>query len=153
MQPKTHQPLPVSFDSAGICVLESRHSDDFRMDWTRHEYWKVLLVIDGIGRIATRAAAWPISAGTLVIVPAGIDHRLSDAAQTPLTLYILCVANAAPFQPLSELPSEPLRVITELNAVASAQRTMRRLLFEKTSISPAQSLIKTGSVCSLLGDL
>ena len=172
---KTHQPLEVAFDSAGLCVLESRHSDDFRMDWTRHPFGKILLVVAGRGTIEAGGARWPLEPGTMVVVPRHTQHRLRDDQARPLTLYILCLANVTPFAnwETEVLGGEghTIRFITNSNAIATAQNVLRHLLFARSHALDSSSAslrfagrlaLHTGSsrrlrdiglVCNLLTEL
>ncbi|MEO8206303.1 MAG: AraC family ligand binding domain-containing protein, partial [Chthoniobacterales bacterium] len=74
----TSKPLEPTFGESGICVLESDHADDFRMTWTQHRFWKLLLVRMGSGQLQTRKSRGFLKAPTLVIIPPGLEHRLID---------------------------------------------------------------------------
>ncbi len=153
MTPTTQTPLPVRFDNAGLCLLASQHSDDFRMVWTRHDYWKVLLVVDGHGQLLTRTAEGILHRSVLAVIPAGCEHRLSDTSGQPLTLYILCLDSRPPFSSLEGFAHDRPTLITNPPTETSIFDTMRHLLLEQHHPSLGSDLRKTGAVCLLLADI
>jgi Transcriptional regulator containing an amidase domain and an AraC-type DNA-binding HTH domain len=87
------RPAEVNFTPAGVCVLQSRHARGFRMEPTRHDYLKVLLVFSGAGALLPgggddEARASALAAGDLAVVPPGCVHRLRD--RRPMSLYVVC---------------------------------------------------------------
>lgn len=85
---KTRRPMPVSFPSAGVVALESRHARGFSMRPTTEDYLKTLLVFSGDGTL--RGPGWeqPLRPGDGVVIPPGCEHRIQD--RRPLFLYVLC---------------------------------------------------------------
>ena len=153
MTPTTQTPLPVRFDNSGLCLLASQHSDDFRMAWTRHDYWKVLLVVDGHGKLLTRTAESILHRSVLVVIPAGCEHRLSDTSGQPLTLYILCLDSRPPFSSLEGFAHDRPTLIKNPTTETSTFNTIRQLLLEQHNPTLGSDLRKTGAVCLLLAEI
>jgi AraC-like DNA-binding protein len=148
---RTSRPLDVRFDPSGICILRSRHSDDFRMDWTRHAFWKVLLVISGAGRLFTHKNQWRLAGSDLALVPPGIMHRLADEPGAPLSIYVLCAADEAPFDGLRDARVTQPVLVRNAETMAFASGAMRRLLIERARQLPGCRLISTGLAALLFG--
>ncbi|TWT83543.1 HTH-type transcriptional activator RhaR [Planctomycetes bacterium CA13] len=123
------------------------------MDWTRHDYWKVLLVVDGHGQLLTQTTQGILHRSVVAVVPAGCDHRLSDTEGQPLTLYILCFDSRPPFTSLEGFANDRPTLLTNLRTETSALDTMRHLLLEQVYPSLGSDLRKTGAVCLLLADI
>ncbi len=85
------QPLEASFPQYGIALLESHHAQDFRMDWTRHPFVKILSIINGNGYLRTREHEIEIEPGDFLLVPEQEAHRLVDRPKMPLSLHIVCI--------------------------------------------------------------
>jgi AraC-like DNA-binding protein/quercetin dioxygenase-like cupin family protein len=93
MPPKSSRPLEVEIPSCGITIVESHHSQDFRMDWSEHPFLKVLAVINGAGTLATKKNSLEIQPLDLLLVPSGAYHRLIDDSERPLSLQIVCIGS------------------------------------------------------------
>ena len=76
----------MTFATAGVFVLESRHDRAFRMEDTGHDFLKVLLVLAGEGALV-RGRRW--GAGSVGIPR---RHRIED--ERPLSFYAVCVEPA-----------------------------------------------------------
>jgi AraC-like DNA-binding protein/mannose-6-phosphate isomerase-like protein (cupin superfamily) len=85
-------PINAILPEYGVCVLESHHAQDFRMNWTRHPFLKILSVINGEGSIETNESSTRICEGNLTLIPQDEEHRLVDDPKRPLSLHIICVA-------------------------------------------------------------
>ena len=97
----TRYPLVPEFDQDGLCLLESMHSLDFRMGWTRHPFLKVITALRGRGAIETksgeRLSSYGLSAGKVIAIFPDTPHRLLDEPGEPLLIYILCIGSTFPF--------------------------------------------------------
>jgi AraC-like DNA-binding protein len=151
--PTTSRPLEAQFDETGLCLLESRHSDDFRMTWSRAPFWKVLLATRGGGTLNLRQRSWPLHQRVLAVVPAGLEHRLADQAGTPLSLFILCIADRAMIENLTTLPRDRPSFIADPAGLRRALELLRRLLVETSRSGPAAGLRRRGISHLLLAEL
>jgi AraC-like DNA-binding protein len=79
--------------AAGALFAESAHAGDFRMVPRTDPFHKLLYVLRG-GIRYTEAKRQPesISTGMLLVVPAGVEHQLSD--EQPSTLFLLCLSKS-----------------------------------------------------------
>lgn len=149
----TSRPLQANFDEAGLCLLESHHSDDFRMNWSTAPFWKLLLVTRGRGTLQLRHRTWPLHAQVLSLVPARLEHRLADVAGSPLSLLILCIADRAMAASLGTLPHDRPCFIADPGSLRRATDQLRRLLLETSRSGPAAQLRRRGLSSLLLADL
>jgi AraC-like DNA-binding protein len=87
---KLSRPLAVTMPSTGVIFAESAHAGDFRMAPRTDPFHKLLYVLRG-GIRYSEAGRMPenISAGMLLVVPAGVEHQISD--EEPSTLFLLCL--------------------------------------------------------------
>lgn len=151
----TRVPLAHEFPAWGVDVFESHHADDWRMDLTRHDFLKLVYVLQGAGAYVTATGErTDLRRGDLVIVPVGLEHRLEDAAGQPMSLYVVSVRteilHVAALDAAS-LASGKTRM-DEL-ASARAEATIRRLLFEQT-LDPAVAGAKVvGLSLRMLGEM
>jgi AraC family L-rhamnose operon regulatory protein RhaS len=148
---RTSRPLNVTFDESGLDIIESHHSDDFRMDATAHPFWKALLVIAGSGRLLAGREGWPLAKSSLILVPPQIPHRISDDPAAPLSIYVLCVKAVAPFDNLRGLETGRPAQVRDREIISLAGSVMRRLFIEKTRSLPGRRLITSGLAAMLLG--
>ena len=88
---KSSRPLEVDIPSCGVTIVESQHSQDFRMDWSAHPFLKVLAIINGIGALETDDSRLEIQPFDLLLVPSDSTHRLIDDSEHPLSLQIVCI--------------------------------------------------------------
>ncbi len=86
----TRRPLPVKISSADIQVLYSEHLLGFQEQWLEHDFVKVVIVDGGLGKFQTEGLSVDLSAGDMLIVPAGCLHRWLDAETAALRLVIAC---------------------------------------------------------------
>jgi AraC family L-rhamnose operon regulatory protein RhaS len=90
---KTSRPLAITMPAAGVVFAESAHTGDFRMAARTDPFHKLLYVLRGSVRYAeTGRKPETAAAGTLLVIPAGMEHQLEDAR--PSTLLLLCVTPA-----------------------------------------------------------
>jgi len=148
---RTSRPLAVAFDESGLDIVESHHSDDFRMDWSAHPFLKVLFVIAGAGRLLAGQEEWPLAKSALVLVPPRVVHRIADEPGIPLSIYVLCVEGVAPFGNLRDFQAVSPTQVRDREIISLAGTVMRRLLIEKTRVLPGRRLITAGLAAMLLG--
>ena len=130
----TRVPLPHEFPAWGVDVFESHHADDWRMDLTRHEFLKLVYVVQGAGVLHSAAGdRAELRLGDLAIVPSGLEHRLADQEGQPMSLYVVSIRPE--ILQIAALDAHVLPVgRIELEKLASTriETTIRRLLFEQT---------------------
>lgn len=88
------RPIPVTLPTHGVAFAESVHGPGFRMAARADGFHKLIYVLHGRvtyaepgGRASVQAPA-----GSVLCVPAGTRHQLTDAA--PPTLLLLCFSRA-----------------------------------------------------------
>ncbi len=87
---RTNKPLPAEMPSWGVAVVESHHGVDFRMKPVKSDYLKVFSFFAGAGRLETDRSN-EVEAGDVGWVPIGQNHHLSDDAQRPMSLHVVCI--------------------------------------------------------------
>jgi AraC family L-rhamnose operon regulatory protein RhaS len=89
---RVSRPISVSLPAHGILFAESAHAADFRMAPRTDPYHKLIYVLSG--RVAyrenQRAKAVEARAGTMLIVPRGVAHEITD--QQASSLLLLCLS-------------------------------------------------------------
>ncbi len=76
-------PVEVNFRSHGYALLESHHEEDFRMDWRRDRFPKILMFVGGEGVLEMNKTSIAIRAPIVCVIPKDRKHRIVDAfAQT-----------------------------------------------------------------------
>ncbi len=128
--PERAEPVAENLDPVGLWAFESRHSESFAMGFTRHRFVKLLLITQGSGTVHGDWGDRICKTGDLVVVPAGLRHRIIDDPRHPISLYGLgiaakllrCVPGVTSSLPSGVMPAEqlgPLRL----------EQRMRRLLY------------------------
>lgn len=87
-----NQPVQDSMGESGVSVFESRHGPAFRMALTSHGFPELLHVHAGSGAILLVNEGGEENrilsqAGTSVLVPASVAHRIVDDKDDPMTVY------------------------------------------------------------------
>jgi AraC-like DNA-binding protein len=74
-----------------VFFAESVHGAEFEMRWRRDPFHKCIYVLRGVTVHVDRASAQQtiLRAGTVVLIPAGLEHRLAD--QEPCIVLLLCL--------------------------------------------------------------
>lgn len=87
---KTSRPLAITIPASGVVFAESAHAGDFEMPARTDPFHKLLYVLRG-GMRYTEGGRKPetAAAGTLLVIPAGVEHQLRD--DRPSTLLLLCL--------------------------------------------------------------
>src|SRR5687768_12474915 len=90
---KTSRPLAITMPASGVVFAESAHTGDFQMPPRTDPFHKLLYLLRGSVQY-TEAGRKPetAAAGTVLVIPAGQEHRLRD--DRPSTLLLLCLAPA-----------------------------------------------------------
>src|SRR5450759_4724546 len=90
---KLSRPLAVTMPAAGVLFAESAHAGNFHMVPRTDPFHKLLYVLRG-GIRYTEAKRQPesVSTGMLLVIPAGVEHKLSD--EQPSTLFLLCLSTS-----------------------------------------------------------
>lgn len=151
----TRTPIEHRFPAWGVDVFESHHADDWRMESTRHDFLKIVLVISGSGSLIksgeTRCDCRP---GDVLIVPIGQEHRLEDSPDKPMSLYVVSI------QPqvieVAALPTSLLpggRVDLDESGSTKVESTIRRLLFEQTLDQPVAGAKVISMILRMLTEL
>lgn len=94
MPQESSSPINAILPEYGVCILESHHAQDFRMNWTRHPFLKILSIINGEGALETNDGVTRIREGSLTLIPKNEKHRLIDDPKRPLSLHIICVGDS-----------------------------------------------------------
>src|SRR5438093_395151 len=81
-----HSPAKVVMPAWGVCVFESHHAADFRMEVSRHDEMEVFYVLGGAGAFELEGRSQPCRADDVVLVAPGHAHRITDAPGRPLSL-------------------------------------------------------------------
>lgn len=90
---KQSQPLAITMPRTGVVFAESAHTGDFRMARRTDTFHKLLYVLRGeVTYEETGQAPESAAAGSLLVIPAGVEHQLRD--ELPSTLLLLCVTPA-----------------------------------------------------------
>jgi len=77
-----HEFLSVPALSGGLYVLDARSVDP----QSPHSEDEVYVVMDGSGQITVGGEVQPVEAGTVVYVPAGVEHRFLNIEQRLVVL-------------------------------------------------------------------
>lgn len=90
---KTSRPLAITIPASGVVYAESAHTGDFQMPPRTDPFHKLLYVLRGSVHYNETGREPEIAAtGTLLVIPAGVEHQVLD--DRPSTLLLLCVAPA-----------------------------------------------------------
>lgn len=156
----TRHPLVPEFHDSGLCLLESLHASNFRMEWTSHPFLKVITVLRGSGEIAIRDGKenkGSISPGMLAVISSNISHRIIDRPGDPLLLHILCINDKFPFHP-NPPPPHGVRLINDPVIAGRAMHVLREIavllkVFQTGKPGNVRSLLLCGLTATLLGRL
>lgn len=100
---KSSRPIEISMPAAGVLFAESAHAGDFQMSPRTDAFHKLLYVQRGaVSYLEKGGKVENILAGTILVIPANIEHQIQD--DRPSTLFLLCL-NPAFFSGDPELPA------------------------------------------------
>ena len=148
----TDRPLGVRFGECGIVVLESHHSETFTMEWTVHDFFKVLAITHGHGTLRTRTHDLPFSEGDLIAVPPKTEHRIVDEPRRNVSLFAVAIEIDKQVDAVAQF----IRSATEVfrrrvsGAGRQLQRQLRSILYEQSRRALGWEMIITGEVYELL---
>lgn len=115
------------------------------MDWTRHLFWKVLIVLQGKGRLETKRRQWFLRPDLQVIIPPGLTHRICDEPAEPLSIYVICIGAPALQAELSSLLAHDRpRFLAGHDLARASRRVVRQLRFEEVRSEPGSILVRSG---------
>lgn len=88
------RPIAVTLPAHGVFFAESVHGATFAMPWRRDPFHKLVYVMQGaaVRELAEPRRATPLPPGALAVIPAGVEHRLTD--ERPSILLLLCLSPA-----------------------------------------------------------
>lgn len=90
---KLSRPLDIRLPTASVLFAESAHASDFQMLPRTDPFHKLLYVLRGTINYRERnAKPESISAGMVLVIPAGIQHEITD--EQPSTIFLLCLDQA-----------------------------------------------------------
>ncbi|WP_425607032.1 helix-turn-helix domain-containing protein [Rubellicoccus peritrichatus] len=138
---KTLQPLAVHMPSYGIHILESHHSQGFKMDWLNHSFSKIIFIISGSGTLLTRKKNYRLNKECLVYIPPHMPHKIEDARRDPLCLYALCIDWKIFTSRNSMRQLQAFALIANIPVKALFERPLRQILFEQTSCFEGHELM------------
>jgi hypothetical protein len=136
MTARRNKPAEVRFPEFGVYTAESQHSDDFRMEWTCHPFLKILYVWEGTGTLWTEETNYPICAECVLLIPAGVRHRIVDRRLKALSIFILCIRNDFVGSLAASGGLTACRVISHRTLCVVTKRLVRNILYEQTLNHP-----------------
>jgi AraC family L-rhamnose operon regulatory protein RhaS len=149
-EPLARRPIAVTFNAAGVFVLESRHDRAFRMEDTAHPFVKVLLVVAGAGVLVHGSRQEILEIGAVVLVPAGCRHRIEDTR--PMSLYAVCVeARVLGLLPASARDLGSVQVFGQATWAQDARGLIRQMLHEQTLRRAGGEALLLGLAWQLMG--
>ncbi len=90
--PLRSSPVEDALNCFGYVAFESRHGKTFSMPPTLHHFPKLLLIQEGRGRVVSDGGEIVCETGDCAAIPAGVEHRVIDDSNHPISLYGLGVA-------------------------------------------------------------
>lgn len=151
---RTNRPLDVVFPPWGVYVLESHHGRQFRMPVTRHDFLKVLYVLQGSGTVELKEGTRPIGKGDVVVIPPDLPHAIRDAPREALALIVLCLRRNALSAISGSLPDLGRMAVLRNYALGrEVDRLLRQLFFEQSLSRPACAGMMTGLAFQLLASI
>jgi AraC family L-rhamnose operon regulatory protein RhaS len=152
--PPRGQPVEATLPPYGVCVFESHHTSNFRMQASRHDFFEVFYVLRGRGRFLIEGRAYPCRAGDTVVVPVRHVHQIEDDPASPLSLYGVRMAPDVWKHDPALTEQIPAGAVPAGGLLANQVRgDLRRLLFEQTLARPGSSTLILGIALQLLGTL
>jgi AraC-like DNA-binding protein len=86
-----HSPVPIKLGDAGIAAFISRHAPDWSMPWRSEPWHKFILVLAGNAGIEREGTIVPLHEDMLLLVPAGLRHRMVDPPGSTAVIAGICV--------------------------------------------------------------
>jgi AraC-like DNA-binding protein len=151
MSVRNNRPAEVQFPEFGIYMAESRHSDDFRMEWTSHSFLKVLYVWEGTGTLWTAGSKYSIQSACVLLIPAGVRHRIVDAPSKAMSIFILCIRNDFVARLATSGRLTACLISEHRTLCAVTKRLVMDILYEQTLNHPGAQVLIIGLVLELVG--
>ncbi len=153
-------PVPIRMTPIGLIGFSSRHGPGFAMAETAHGFAKLLVVVDGAGRIERDDADHPLTAGDVLWIPERCRHRLIDDARRPLALLGVCldpealtgVAGRAWRAVATAIGRRP-RALPDAYRRAQVERTLRLIIAEQVEDRVGGEATSWGYALALAGEL
>jgi AraC family L-rhamnose operon regulatory protein RhaS len=150
----THGPARVVMPAWGVCVFESHHAADFRMEVARHDEMEVFYVLGGAGVFELDGRPVPCGPGDVLVVHPGLSHRIADDPGRPLSLLGVRIRPAVwAIDPELARPVPGNHLARDALVGPQVRAAVRRLLFEQTSGQPGRAGTMVGLALQLLAAL
>jgi AraC-like DNA-binding protein len=149
--PEAHNVARVDLAEGASYMAESRRSSDFRMDWACRRFLQVLYVREGSGTLWTIGRKGGLQAPCVLLIPAGVRHRLVDTPLKPLSTLILSIRNSFVSALATEGGLTACRVIDHRPLCAVTKSLLEDVLYEQTLNHPGAEVLITGKVLELVG--
>lgn len=147
-------PVPPDLRAHGLWIFESRHDQSFAMPVTQHPFFKLLLIREGSGDIEFEGLHACCKGGSLVLVPAGVRHRIIDKPRAPISLYGLGIELHQLPSLVSVLAAFSPRVYDEAELrTLRLEPRLRKLLFLSEHTDAANQLASIATAIDLLAEL
>ncbi len=134
MKNRTDHALAEHLPAWGVLILESHHSDQFTMEWRKHDFLKIVYVFRGSGKFYLDQELLEFGPGDVIVVPPNLSNRIVDDPDLASSLYVCCVAPEIwQFDPT--IPDQ-LSVSNSHHNVQFTQRiakVMRRMIHHQSS--------------------
>ncbi len=145
------RPVKPVFSDYGLAVIESHHSPCFAMGWHCDAQAKILIALSGSGILDFKDQSLPLSSPSLATVPAGVCHRIVDAAGMPLSLYLVCFDEKGfPGAALKTKVMGEVRLIHDRLFIDQETAWLRQMLYEGRSHSTEGAALQASLAAQLL---
>ena len=129
--PLQSRPVPVELPEYGVMVFESRHAPDFEPVVLRNPFHKVLYVLAGGGELKWESGEFRLVPGDVVVVPAGVEHRLKDRAGKPMSILAVCLDARLLSATAEVMPPAPRHVRGNPLVSQQVRAVLQRMLVEQ----------------------
>ena len=124
----------------GLSVIESHHSPDFHMDWSRTTHIGFMYVLNGEGQLATRKATYLLSKRTMIVIPRNLPYRVLDSPGKPLSLFLLWIFHPQIERMARELTANSVQLATHRPTSYRIPKLLKDILFEQASQRPGSEI-------------
>jgi len=147
----TNRPLIPDFRAGSIQILESHHRSDFVMEWRRDLFHKILVAVGGSGWVHFSDGNHRWAASALAVIPSGLNHRIVDDRQDPLSIYVICLGRLGfPGGSVLAKAFDEGRVIHDPALSAETVAALRRILFEQRTMADEAATLESALLAQLL---
>lgn len=124
------------------------------MEWRKDPFPKILFVVGGEGALHWNRKEFALRAISLIVVPAGTSHRLTDAPGNPISLYGICFGKSSfPSRSLVEAACSRCRLETGTVLAIGASKALKAIMIEERNERPESEDLQLSYVCQLLASL